>query len=455
MVAQSIADVSVALPSWHGILAVLTLQAGYNSAVVVLGAAALGLAGGLIGTFSLLRKRALVSDALAHSALPGLAVAFLISVYLLQGTRSLSVLLLGAAISGVFGVFCIQWISKATRLREDTAIGAVLSVFFGIGIVLLSVIQSLGTGQEGGLHHFIYGQTAALSMSDAQLTAMVAALVALLSMLLLKEFRLICFDPEFAVAQGWSVNAIDALMMSAVVLVTVVGLQTVGMLLIVALLIIPAAAARFWSERLSRMTIISGVFGAASGYLGAVASSLLPRLPAGAVIVLVAGLLFLFSFLFAPNRGLFASTMRRLGLTVRIAEDHFLRELFEYIESANSLSDPHISVHLQDLRVVGTWGSLWRRMILALLSWRSLINRRDSGQAVKLTEEGLQVARRLTRNHRLWEEYIITVGHVATSHVDYSADLVEHVLSAEIVDELEEALQQKGTLPFSPSVHPL
>ena len=221
---ETLADVSVAWPAWSEVLRVLTFRAGYNSAVVLAGATLLGLAAGVIGTFSVLRKRALVSDALAHSALPGIALAFLWGVYWQSDARRVPLLLLGAAISGVLGILCIQIITRTTRLREDTAIGAVLSVFFGVGVVLLSFIQSLGTGQEGGLHHLIYGQTAALRLADAHLTMIVASLIVIIAALCIKEFRLICFDAEFAGAQGWSVSKIDLLMMGSIVLVTVVGL---------------------------------------------------------------------------------------------------------------------------------------------------------------------------------------------------------------------------------------
>ncbi len=452
---ETLADVSVAWPAWSEVLRVLTFRAGYNSAVVLAGATLLGLAAGVIGTFSVLRKRALVSDALAHSALPGIALAFLWGVYWQSDARRVPLLLLGAAISGVLGILCIQIITRTTRLREDTAIGAVLSVFFGVGVVLLSFIQSLGTGQEGGLHHLIYGQTAALRLADAHLTMIVASLIVIIAALCIKEFRLICFDAEFAGAQGWSVSKIDLLMMGSIVLVTVVGLQTVGMLLIVALLIIPAATARFWTDRLNRMTILAALFGAASGYFGAAASSLLPRLPAGAVIVLVSGALFSLSFLFAPNRGLVASWLRRVGLTLRIADDHFLRDAYELLERGEKLEEPHLLIAIEDLQVVHTWSPLERWFYLGRIHRKGLIRKGQGGRAFSLTEKGFATAQRLIRNHRLWEEYVLSQGHVATSHVDYSADLVEHVLSRELVNELEQALSKRGTLPMLPSVHPL
>lgn len=282
--------------------AVLTLAAGYNTAVVVAGTAMLGLAGGTVGSFMLLRKRALVSDALSHATLPGIALAFLAATALGLEGRSLPVLLTGATISGLAGVLTIQAISRFTRLTEDAAIGAVLSVFFGIGIVLLSYIQSLDLGGQAGLKSFILGQTAAMSRDEATGIALMALAAALVTTLCFKEFRLVCFDPAFARAQGWPVGRIDLLLLLLVTLVTVIGLQTVGLILVVALLIVPAASARLLTDRLPVMVMLASLSGAVSGWVGASLSALLPRLPAGGIIVLVAGTVFLVSFVAAVLR---------------------------------------------------------------------------------------------------------------------------------------------------------
>ena len=240
-------------------LEVITFQAGYNSVVVLFGTTFLGIAAGLIGAYSLLRNRALMGDALAHSALPGLCLAFIFAGYIGVDSKELWFLLSGAAFTGVLGILTVQFLSKYSRLSEDTSIGVVLSTFFGFGVVLMSIIQSLGTGEEGGLNHFIYGQTAAMRLGDAYLTLVVALIVLFLSVVLIKEFRLVSFDPDFAVSDGWPISFIDLLMMSLVVIVTVVGLQTVGLLLIIALLVIPSAAARFWTNDLNSMLFFSAL----------------------------------------------------------------------------------------------------------------------------------------------------------------------------------------------------
>ncbi len=381
-----------------------------------------------------------MGDALAHATLPGVAAAFIISTLLGGSGRSLPVLLLGAAVTGVLALLVIQLIVRRTRLPEDAAIGAALSVFFAAGVVLLSAIQSMRSGNQGGIAHFIYGQTAALSAADAAVIAAAAALAVLVTLAFTKEFALVCFNAEYAATQGWPVTLIDLLMMAMVVLVTVIGLEAVGLILIVALLIIPPAAARFWTDRLRLHLALSGFLGALGGFLGATASALLPRLPAGAVIVLVAGLIFLIGFLFAPRRGLLADLLRRSRQSAAISRDHFLRAMYECLESGPSPRLAH-TLGLSPLAI---------RLLLLRPALRRLALRTPAG--VSLTSAGLREARRVTRNHRLWERYLVTSADIAPTHVDWAADLIEHVLSPRLVAELEQSLAESdAALP--PSVH--
>ncbi|OYQ32362.1 manganese transporter [Niveispirillum lacus] len=287
---------------------------GHNTLVVLLGATALGLAAGMVGCFMVLRRRALVSDALSHATLPGIVTAFLTGLALGIDGRSLPLLLAGAAISGVIAVLTIQAIKRWTRLTEDAAIGAVLSVFFGAGVVLLSVVQELPAANAAGLKGFIFGQTAAMRSGEAMGLGALALVAAALIWLFFKEFRLLAFDEGFARAAGWPTGRIDLALMALVTLVTVVGLQTVGLVLIIALLITPAATARFWTDDLAAMLIIAGGVGAVSGGVGALLSSRFADLPAGAIIVLVATSLFFISLIIAPSRGLLGRSLRRARL---------------------------------------------------------------------------------------------------------------------------------------------
>jgi manganese/zinc/iron transport system permease protein len=281
---------------------VVTLRGGYNTIVVMIGVSLLGVAAGAIGAFALLRKRAMMSDVLSHATLPGIGVAFLVAVALGANGRSLPVLLTGAMTAAIVAALTVQWLSRSARLPEDAAMGAVLSVFFGLGAVLLSFIQTLRTGAEGGLSHFILGQTAAMSEQDAVLIGVVAAGVILAIFLLGKEFRIVCFDPEFGAVQGWPIARIDLMLMALVVIVAVIGLQAVGMLLIVALMIVPAAAARQLTDNLWVMVALSALMGGFSAWVGAALSATFPRAPAGGLIVLVAGGVFLLSLLVSAWR---------------------------------------------------------------------------------------------------------------------------------------------------------
>lgn len=441
--ARSIADVTDPWPTWEQIVETLALQAGFNTNTVIVGTTLLGLAAGVIGVFALLRKRSLMSDALSHATLPGIGLAFLVAGALGASGRSLPVLLLGAAATGVLGVVCIQLLLRHTRLREDAAIGIVLSVFFGAGIVVLSFIQKHAGGTAAGLNKFIYGQTAAMSVGDAVLMGAIAVAAVLATALFLKEFAIVCFNDAFAEVDGWPVTRIDLLMMALVVTVTVAGLQAVGLILVVAMLIVPAVAARFWTERLATLVVLAGAIGAASGYLGSATSALLPRKPAGAVIVLTAGAVFAVSMIVAPARGAVAVAIRRRRLRLRIAGEHVLESAFERAERTGGPAALD-GAALDRLARVRAWSPVFRRIVLGSLARRGLLVRGADGGGIALTPAGVRDGARVRRNHRLWEQYLVSYADVAPSHVDWSVDLVEHVLSEPMVAELEAALARRG-----------
>jgi manganese/zinc/iron transport system permease protein len=286
------------------ILSVLFLQAGYNTVVVMLGAAALGIAAGTVGVFAMLRRRALVADAVAHATLPGVAIGFLVAVSLGLPGRSLPFLLAGAAATAVLAAISIQLVSTRTRLTEDAAIASVLATFFAAGIVLLTVIQTLKTGGQAGLDVYLLGATAGMLRHEAITLAVFSLVVIGFVALLFKELTLIAFDFEFARAHGFPVRALDLAVLALVLAVVVTGIRVVGLILIVALIVIPPAAARFWSNHAGVMTAISGAFGAASAYLGAAISAVQPDTPTGAVIVLVAFSILLLSVFFGPAMGI-------------------------------------------------------------------------------------------------------------------------------------------------------
>ena len=298
--------------------AALFFQLGYNVTLVTLGATLLGIAAGVGGTFLFLRKRALVSDAISHATLPGVGIAFILTVSLGGDGRSLIGLMLGAALSAGLGLACVSWLARRTRLGEDAAIGAVLSVFFGFGIVLLTIIQSMQNGQQAGLEGFLLGSTAGMLRSEAWLLAGAAGLVLASVLLLRRPLTLAAFDPEYAEARGMNIAWIDAAMMGIVLAVTVVGLKIVGLILIVALLIIPPVTARFWTDRIGVLLTLAGLVGGISGWVGAALSATAPNLPTGPLIVLICFSLFVASMLFSPLRGVLSSVLRHQRFRARV-----------------------------------------------------------------------------------------------------------------------------------------
>ncbi len=300
------------------LLDALTLQLGYNATLVAVGAALLGISAGATGTFLLLRKRALLSDAISHSTLPGVALAFIVMVAMGADGRNLPVLLIGSALSATLGLLAVHAMTTRTRLSEDAAIGSVLSVFFGLGIVLLTVIQTMESGRQAGLEGFLLGATAGMLFGDAVTIAVGGALTLSLVLLLRRPMTLVAFDPGFAAASGMNLRRIDLATMGLALAVTIVGLKIVGLVLIVALLIIPPAAARFWTDRSERMTLLAGALGGGAGYVGAAISASAPQLPTGPIIVLVAAALFVFSLLAAPRRGVLAQILTQLRYRRRV-----------------------------------------------------------------------------------------------------------------------------------------
>ena len=311
-------------PFYSDLLRVLSLS-DHNTRLVVLGTAMLGLVSGVIGSFTLLRKRALMGDALSHATLPGICLAFIVGSFSGIEEKSLPLLLFGAAVTGVLGLGVMLFLRRYTRLNEDTVLGIVLSVFFGAGLAFLGIVQQLGSGSAAGLQSFIYGKTASMVPGDVALIAGAALLVLLICTALFKEFKLLCFDQAFAAVQGWPVLWLDVVLMALVVTVTVIGLQAVGLILVIAMLITPAAAARFWSNEMFPMTVIAGGIGAASAIVGSILSALFSRLPSGAIIVIAAAAAFLFSMLFGKARGVIPRALRMQELDRKLGQQHLLR----------------------------------------------------------------------------------------------------------------------------------
>lgn len=267
--------------------------------VVALGAAAIGIIAGVLGTFAMLRRQSLLGDAVSHAALPGIVGAFM-----LTGSKASIVLIVGAAAAGWLGALLVRGVVRSTRVKDDAALGVVLASFFGVGLVLLTYVQRWPEATQAGLNRFLFGQAATLLERDVWLIAAIGAGILLVVALLWKEFALITFDPDLARTLGLPVGRLDLVLTSLIVLAIVVGLQAVGVVLMSAALVAPAAAARQWTGSLGRMALLAGVFGGATGVAGAVASAALAKTPTGPAIVVAASVLVMVSLLLAPHRGI-------------------------------------------------------------------------------------------------------------------------------------------------------
>lgn len=396
------------------LLEALTLQLGYNATLVTIGATLLGIAAGATGTFLYVGKRALVSDAISHATLPGVGLAFIAMVLLGGDGRFLPGLLLGSAVSAAIGLLCVSWLSTRTRLAEDAAIGAVLSVFFGLGIVLLTVIQTMSSGRQAGLETFLLGSTAGMLWNDAVIIATGGALVLALVILLRRPMTLVAFDAEFAASTGVDVRRTDLAMMGLALAITVVGLKIVGLILIVALLIIPAVAARFWSDRMGHVVGIAGAIGGASGWIGAALSATAPDLPTGPIIVVVAAAFFAVSLLCAPGRGVLAAVLRHRRFQARV----------------------HVR---QGLLALAQEQPIYEGLTLRLMRRAGLI--RADGVA---TEAGRAKAARALLDERRWQLLRADPRHEAAAARYDGLTPLETLLTADQIAELDRSLKPEA-----------
>lgn len=269
--------------------------------VVALGTAFLGLLSGVVGTLATLKQESLLGDVLSHSALPGIGIAFI-----LLAKKNLIVMLIGAALAGGLATVLINWMKKKSIIKGDSAMSLILSSFFGLGLVLMTYIQRQPNGHQAGLENFIYGQASAMLMRDIKLSVVIASVFLIILVLFWKEIKVFIFDPIFAHTMGFSAVFLNGLVSLMIVVTIVIGLESVGIVLMSSLLIAPSIAARQWSDRMGVVAVLAGIFGFLSGLIGSFISSIGARIPTGPTIVLVASLFVLVSLLLAPKRGLLA-----------------------------------------------------------------------------------------------------------------------------------------------------
>lgn len=425
---------------WNEIVKVLM---DANTQWVLLGTLLLGLASGVLGSFALLRKQSLIGDAMAHAALPGVCIAFMF-----YGQKSMILFLVGAAIAGLMASYCIQAIVKHSRIKEDTSIGLVLSVFFGFGIVLLTRITQSKSGNKSGLDDFIFGQAASLVGSDVKIISIVAVVLLITTAVIFKELKILTFDPQFAHGIGLPTRFLNILLMTLIVCSVVIGIQAVGVVLMSAMLITPAIAARYWTERLDRMVIIAGIIGGASGMLGTLISTIASGLSTGPLIVIAATIIFLLSLIFAPKRGLLMKVIHQYKLRKLIARENVLQTLYDLLEESKKNSKPfNIAFTVKEINSKRPMSSLMlNRVLKQLEKEKFIITTLHSNYT--LTSSGLKKAYEITLHSRLREMYIMHEMKFADSNLSYEDGNQIQQLPSHILQDLKKLLKLHGREPI-------
>lgn len=400
--------------------------------VVVSAALILGACGGLMGAFLLVRKQAFLADTLAHAVLPGIALGFLWNL-----SKDTGPLLVGAGLSGLAGIGVVRILQKRSRHHDQAILGFVLATFFALGLCWLSMIRNAEDIPSAGIEHFLFGQIAAISDEDLPYIWGIGFLILAVVGLLYKEYLLICFDAAFARSLGKPASLLSASLLFLLTLAVVISLKAVGVVLVTALLIIPAATARLLTDSFLRMLIYSAVLGALAGWLGTLGSLLGPGLPTGPMVVLSATGNFLLALCLAPKRGWVVRCLRRREEERRHLYENLLKTLYHAEEASFEDGQP-----LKRLAEGHSTTPEKLRGSLAVAESKGFVQVDKKSQSVRLTSRGRDRARTIVRNHRLWELYLAEAANIAPDHVHDAAEAMEHHMDEETARKIEQRFGQ-------------
>ncbi len=406
---------------------------------VVLGITLLGIGSAYVGTFSFLDKKALLGDAISHAVLPGICLGFV-----LAGEKNPVYIVTGAFLSGGLATFMSSWLKKNTKLSEDTIIATILSVFFGFGIVLLTALQKSGNPEIAGLNSFIFGNAIGISESDLMLYGGLSLVIILVLTFMLKEFRLMVFDPEYGKAIGFPMKTISFLFNVLMILAVVIGIQAIGVVLMAALLITPGAAARFWTDRLHPLLILAAFFSVLSGILGTYVSFVLPQMPTGPWVVVFLSLFALISFLISPKSGILFRFFARRKYLRKTHRDHLMKALYKAKEEGKN------SLTIEEIYQLYPYQKKEIDQSILDLTKADLIVANQG--IINFTSAGVSDAMRIVRLHRLWELYLNEYMNIAPDHVHESAEQMEHLLTPELEVLLEQRLNYPALDPHQETI---
>ncbi len=398
--------------------------------VVLAGVAVLAGAAALVGCFAYLRHRSLAADAVAHALLPGLCVG-----YLLAGERSLPALLAGGFATGWLALVLHERLTRRAGIRPDTSLAVLLSVFFGAGALLLSRIQRLGTGTAAGLDHFLFGSASTLVEGDVLLVTALAALVVAVLAVCWRAFWLVSFDPQYAQVIGLPVRWLEGVLALLTVGAVVAGVQVVGVVLMAALLAIPAVAARSWTDRLGPMLGLAAAVAVAAGIGGTLISAGGSGRPTGPWVVLVLAGAALGSLLLAPGRGLLARSLRQQATARRLQNENVLKGFWILHERGENrpLAEGELAQR----------GLIRQRFLAATL--RRLRSRgwvAGDAKGWSVTSAGLTEGQRIADRHRRWERWMARHLQLPDDHLHDAAEALEHLSSSDLDDRLRRDLDE-------------
>jgi len=409
--------------------------------MVLLGTILMGLSCGIMGGLIVTRRLSLFGDTLSHAVLPGVAVGFLWS----QSKDSWAILA-GATVAGFLGVALISLLRKTSCIRQDSALGLVLSGFYALGICMLTRIQKMEFGNQSGIDKYLFGQVVGLSSSDLWTMAFSFILILTLSILLYKELLVAGFDSEYARSIGLPVDLLQYLLWLLLAFAVITSLQVVGVVLVSALLIIPAATASLITDKMRAILIWSALLGCAAGATGAFLSFLGNQLPTGPIIVLVSATFFLSALFFHPQNGLLFKWFSSRDRNQRILLENTLKAVYQELESINFQKETISVSQLAKRRRIGMPQA--HREVNALVAKQHATLHSAEGETaapprptlLSLTPKGWGAACRIVRNHRLWELYLTNEARYAPDHVHDDAEKIEHVLGEETVRRIERIL---------------
>ncbi len=415
-----------------------------NAVWVSLGTVLLGMSASVIGGFAFLRKRSLMGDALAHAALPGVMTAFI-----LFHSNNPMLMLFGAWVSSFMGLFLMDWLPKHTKIKPDAAMAITLSFFFALGLMQLSYIQGMEVEGKSGLDKILFGQAAAMLPSDVIMLSVVALTVLFVVALLFQKFRLITFNRNYAQSLGLNVALYEIVLALLIVMSVVIGLQIVGVVLMAAVLLTPIAAARFWNQNLSSMLVTAAFIGGLSGLLSANVSYMAPAMPTGPWMVVILSLIFMVSFLFAPQKGLFANLLKKHQLRHQVCEENVLRTLY-ILNERHPVNQGNLREKVSMILEFSEEDILTQRNLslselkqtLKRLLKKGLLLPKNSMGLMRLSSQGSEQAINLTRRHRLWESYLTRQLSLSSEKGHYSAERIEHLLTEEQTQRLEAELAE-------------